>query len=136
MLTVGALLLCSVLLAFAALSRICNRPVPPRWTKRPGVAELLTMIFSTLIILGLGSLGAGVGMVGAYEGSINPVDLGMVALVLTGTAFLLRWLSARDRAARPTAAAPVVTVPSAAGEASVITAGSLPAQPSPAERVA
>ena len=136
MLTIGALLLCSVLLAFAALSRVCERPVPPRWTRRAGVAELLTMIFATLIVLGLGSLAAGVGALGDYEGSIHPVDLGMVALVLAGTVFLWRWMSARDRAAHPTAAAPVVTVPPAAGEASVSTAGSAPAQPSPAERAA
>ena len=109
MLTNGSLLLCSVLLAFAALSRVCDRPVPPRWTKRSGVAELLTMIFATLIVSGLGSLAAGIGAVGAYQGSINPVDLGIVALVLAGTAVLWWWLSARDRAAHPTAAAPVVT---------------------------
>lgn len=134
MLTIGALLLCSALLAFAALSRVCDRPVPPRWTKRSGVAEILTMILATLITFGLGGLGAGV--VGAYEGSIDPVDLGMFALVLAGTVVLWRWLSARDRAAHPTAAAPVLTVPPAPGDASAVTAGSVPAQPSSAERAA
>ena len=136
MLTIGALLLCSVLLAFAALSRVCDRPLPPRWTRRSGVAELLTIVFATLIVMGLGSLAAGVGALGADEGSINPVDLGLVVPVLAGTVFLWRWLSGRDRAAHPSAAARVVTVPPAAGEAGVSTAGSVPAQPSPAERAA
>ena len=134
MLTTGALFLCSILLAFAMLSRVCGRPVPPRWTKRSGAAELITMIFATVIVAGLASLALGVGAVGPDDGGINPVDLGTVALVLAGTVLLWRRLRAREHTTRPTAAAPVVTM-SPSADASVVSAVGGRAN-APAERAA
>lgn len=136
MLAIGALLLCSTLLAFAALSHVCNRPVPPRWSKLPGAALTITMIFMTVIVAGLASLALAVGAVGPYEGGIEPVDLGMVALVLAGTAVVWRWLSVRHRAPHPPVAVPVVAAPLVPGGASGLSAGTVPAQPEPAPRAA
>lgn len=132
MLTIGALLFASALLAFAAVSRVCDRPVPPRWTRRSGAAELLTMILATIITAGLACLAVPLGLVAGYEGRVEPVDLGLVALVLVGTVVLWRRLSVRERMARPNPASVVLAVPSAPGT----TTGSAPVQPSPAQRAA
>ena len=79
MLTLGALLVYGALLAFAALSLVFRRPEPPRWTRLSGVGEMVTLLLTACLTFGMGYLAAGA--VTAYQQGVDPIDLGLLAVV-------------------------------------------------------
>lgn len=113
MLTLGALFVCGAVLAFAALTLVFRRPAPPRWTTWPGVGDLVTVTLVSLLTFGIGYLAAGA--IAAYQGGVDPIDLGLLVVVLVGTVAVWRRLDPRRRLRlmeRPVAAgaaAPVVS---------------------------
>ena len=95
MLTIGALLVCSALLAFAALTLIFRRPEPPRWTRRSAVGEIVTIALVTLLTFGVGYLAAGA--ITAYRDGVGPIDLGFMVVVVVATVVAWRHLDVRRR---------------------------------------
>ena len=93
MLTIGALLVCGAVLAFAALTLIFRHPEPPRWTKRSGAGEIVTIALVTLLTFGVGYLAAGA--IAAYQEGPDPVDLGLLAVVIAATVVAWRHLDMR-----------------------------------------
>ena len=100
MLATGGLLVCLALLALGVLGPIFRRSNPPAWTQRRWIGEVVTLAIVCALAIGLGYLGAGV--INAAQGSLDYLDLVLLAGVLLVAVVTWRhWRGRRRAAAEP-----------------------------------
>lgn len=110
MLATGGLLLSIALLTLAVLAPVFRSSDPPRWTTRGWIGEIVTVSIVGTLALGVGCLGAGA--IEAFQAGPDPLDLGLLVLVLAAATVIWR----RLKAARPKALEPAARIDASASE--------------------
>jgi hypothetical protein len=110
MLTLGSLLVCGALLAFAGVATVFRRPDPPRWTTWSDGPITIAVIFA----FGLGLAYFINGASRAYQEGVSLVDLALFVVVLAATFVIGRGLRRRAQPkAAPTGRVAMATEPPA-----------------------
>jgi hypothetical protein len=101
MLATGGLLIAVGLLMLALFVPMFRRSDPPQWTTRGWIGELVTVGLVSTLSLGLACFVAGA--IDAFRASPDPLDLGLLAVVLIASIAIWRRFKASTR---PKAVAP------------------------------
>jgi hypothetical protein len=134
MLVTGGLLTAIALLTLVALVPVFHSSNPPRWTTRGWIGELVTVSIVCTLALGLGFLGAGA--IGAFQTGPDWLELGLMALVLSGSIVIYRQLrAARPQEAEPPANTGIQAVGTTPGVGAA-TSARVTAQPPPPHKAA